>query len=135
MIESKLRFYFELFALHNCYSTNFIITFIHSIIFFNKHSEFGTISPEASFVNVFTFTGAFTGAFYGGLLHSRIENMNFRESNEATLYYSQKTAQSALMDRTTIGFGKGALRFGIRYAIFFFSFSYVTIYFKMTLTT
>lgn len=93
----------------------------------HSHSEFGTISPEAAFINLFAFSGAFTGAFYGGLLKSRMENMNFRESNEATLYDSQKAAHRALLDKTTLGFAKGAVRYGIRYAIFCFSFAYVNI--------
>lgn len=77
---------------------------------------------------MFAFSGAFVGAIYGGLLRSRMENMTFRESNEATLYYSQKAAQRMLMDKTTLGFGRGALRYGVRYAIFCFSFAYVCFY-------
>lgn len=74
---------------------------------------------------MFTFTGGFIGGLYGGLLNSRIVNLRFRESNEATLYYSQKAAQRELLDKTTIGFAQGVVKWGIRYAIFCFSFVYV----------
>lgn len=94
---------------------------------FSFDSENGTISPEAAFINMFTFTGGFIGALYGGLLNSRIVNLNFRESNEATLYYSQKAAKRELLDKTTIGFAQGVLKWGVRYAIFCFSFVYVHI--------
>lgn len=88
-------------------------------------SENGTMSGEASFISMFTFTGAFIGACYGGLFQSRLANLNFRESNEATLYYSQRAAQRDLLDRTTIGFAQGAVKWGTRYAVFCFSFVYV----------
>lgn len=88
-------------------------------------SENGTISPEASFINMFGLCGGVIGAIYGGLLHSRLQNVRFRESNEATLYYSKKAAHRELVDAMTISFGKGAARFGIKYAIFFTSFAYV----------
>lgn len=70
---------------------------------------------------MFTFTGGFIGALYGGLLNSRMVNFSFRESNEATLYYSQKAAHRALMDKTAIGFAQGVAKWGTRYAIFCFS--------------
>ncbi|XP_055303828.1 RPII140-upstream gene protein-like isoform X2 [Sitodiplosis mosellana] len=84
--------------------------------------ENGTISPEASFVSISTFTGGFIGAIYGGLLTSRIANLSFRESNEATVYYSQKAAARELLDKTTIGFAKGVVTWGARYSFFCFSF-------------
>lgn len=77
---------------------------------------------------MFGFTGGFLGALYGGLLHSRLMNLRFRESNEATVFYSQFAAERKLLDSMTLSFGKGAARFGLRYAIFCFSFSYVAIY-------
>lgn len=95
---------------------------------FKFNSENGTISSEASFISMFTFTGGFIGGIYGGLLNSRIANFNFRESNEATLYYSQKAAKRELLDKTTIGFAQGFLKWGVRYAIFCFSFVYVQSY-------
>lgn len=87
-------------------------------------SEYGTLSPELSFINLFGFTGGMMGALYGGLLNARITNIRFRESNEATVFDSQRVAHRKLLDSTALGFGKGAARFGIRYGIFCFSFAY-----------
>lgn len=81
-------------------------------------SENGTISGEASFITIFGFTGGLVGALYGGLVQSKYAIMNFRESNEAVLYYSNKAASRELLDATTIGFGKGVAKWGVRYAIF-----------------
>lgn len=86
-------------------------------------SENGTISGEASFITIFGFTGGMVGALYGGLVQSKYANMSFRESNQAVAFYSNKAASRDLLDATTIGFGKGAVKWGVRYAIFCTSFA------------
>lgn len=92
------------------------------------------MSPEASYISMFSFAGGFIGALYGGLLESRIANLNYRESNEAVVYYSQKAAQRDLLDKTTIGFGKGVARWGSRYFVFCFSLLYVVLMHTISIT-
>lgn len=67
---------------------------------------------------MYGFVAGVIGAAYGGLYQSRSANFNYRESNEATLYFSNKVAARKLLDATTIGFSKGVVRWGLRYAIF-----------------
>lgn len=90
-----------------------------------SYSEYGTISPEASFVNMFGFVGAMLGGINGGLLYSRLSNLTFRESNEATVFESRGVAQRKMQDTMTLSFARGAVRFGVRYGIFCFGLSYV----------
>lgn len=75
---------------------------------------------------MFSLTGGVLGAIYGGLLHSRMMNQRFRESNEATVFDSKLAAERKLLDSMTLSFGRGAARYGLRYAVFCFSFSYAT---------
>lgn len=63
---------------------------------------------KASFISIF----GFTGALHGGLVQSRVANFNFRESNEAVLFYSNKAASRELLYATTIGFAKGVAPLG-----------------------
>lgn len=93
------------------------------IILFQIFSENGTLSKELAFINVAGFAGMIIGAIYGGLAQSRISHFNYRESNEATLYYSNMAAHRSLHDEMTIGFGKGAFRWGRRIGIFCLSFA------------
>lgn len=67
----------------------------------------------------------FLGGIYGGLLEAKFANINFRESNEATLFETRLVAQKKLQEQTTLGFGKGAFRWGRRCGIFCWSFAYV----------
>ncbi|XP_031629623.1 RPII140-upstream gene protein [Contarinia nasturtii] len=90
---------------------------------FNRDENDGSISPEASFISMVGFTGAYIGAIYGGILESKRANMNFRETTEAVLYQSRREAQRELQNSTTVGFGKGVFRWGIRYGIFCTSFT------------
>lgn len=69
--------------------------------------------------------GAVVGAISGGLRYSHIANMNFKETNEVTLFYSQREASSKMLDKMTLSFGRGAAIGGARYFIFCFSFVYV----------
>lgn len=121
MIASKLS--------TNRFTSNLVHTsFTHFYALFllfarSFSSEFGTISPEASYIGIFGFTGGFIGAMYGGLMQSRFAELRFRESNEATVFDSKVAAQRKLLDSMTLSFGKGAVRYGIRYALFFSSFS------------
>lgn len=73
---------------------------------------------------MFGFCGMFIGAIYGGVLQSQLTNINYRESNEATLYTSNLDAKRKLQNETTVGFSKGALRWGWRTGLFCYSFVY-----------
>lgn len=76
-------------------------------------------------MNMFGFFGAFIGGINGGLLYSRMTNVRYRESNEATVYESHNVAQRKMLDKMTLSFGRGIVRYGIRYGLFCFAFSYV----------
>lgn len=69
--------------------------------------------------------GAMIGGMNGGLLYSRMSNLTFRECNDATVFESRGVAQRKMLDTMTLSFGRGVVRFGIRYGIFCFGFSYV----------
>lgn len=74
---------------------------------------------------MFGFLGAMIGGINGGLLYSRMTNLTFRECNDATVFESHGVAQRKMLDTMTLSFSRGAVRFGIRYGIFCFAFSYV----------
>lgn len=65
----------------------------------------------------------FVGGIFGGILHAKIANINFRECNEATLYDSNLAAQRLLQNETTVGFAKGAFQMGWRTGIFCMTFT------------
>lgn len=67
---------------------------------------------------MFTFTGAFLGALHGGIYYARLTEVRYRESNEATVYETQRLAYRSMGDTMTLSFGRGVVRYGIRYAIF-----------------
>lgn len=96
---------------------------VHRVLQIFERDENGTISPELSYISIVGFTGALLGSLYGGLVESRFKNQSYIESNEATVYYSKKAANRELIDNMTLSFGKGAAKFGIRYAIFGFTFA------------
>lgn len=83
----------------------------------------GSISPEASFIAVFTFSGAYLGSMYGGIVQSKLAHVAHRESSEAVLYESKRLAHRELVDKTTLGFARGAVKWGVRFAIFSGSFA------------
>lgn len=64
----------------------------------------------------------FIGGIIGGVFQARVANMNFRESNEASLFESNLDAKRKLQNDSTIGFGKGAFRMGWRVGIFCYVF-------------
>lgn len=94
-------------------NTNFFVLFF---------SANGTISPELAFMNVAAFCGGLVGAIHNGLRNSHFANISFRESNEITLFQSQREAGRKMLDTMTLSFGRGAARGGIRYGLFCFSF-------------
>lgn len=89
---------------------------------FDVRREDGNISPELASINMAGFTGMFIGGLIGGIFQSKISNLNFRDSNEATLFDSNMDAKRKLQNESTIGFGKGAFRMGWRCGIFCLSF-------------
>lgn len=76
---------------------------------------------------MFGFVGAMIGGINGGLLYSRLSNLTFRETNDATVFESRGVAHRKMLDTMTLSFARGAVRFGIRYGIFCFGLSYVLI--------
>lgn len=99
--------------------------FIFSIYFKSLNlfcSESGTISPELNSIYTIGFGGMFVGGIYGGILQAKIANWNFRETNEATLYDSSLAAKRMLQNETTVGFAKGAFRWGWRCGVFCLAF-------------
>ncbi|XP_069703295.1 RPII140-upstream gene protein isoform X2 [Periplaneta americana] len=80
--------------------------------------EFGNISPELNSACQAAFLGTFIGACYGGVLNSKIAYTDFMERNEATIFKNHLDAKKKLQDQVTIGFGKGAFRWGWRLGLF-----------------
>ncbi|KAJ9593273.1 hypothetical protein L9F63_015148 [Diploptera punctata] len=80
--------------------------------------EFGGLSPELNAVMQASYMGLFVGAIYGGVSNSRIAYMNFMERNEATAFQSHFEAKKKLQDQVTVGFAKGAFRWGWRLGLF-----------------
>lgn len=81
------------------------------------------MSPELNLINMNGFCGMFLGGIYGGILQTRRAKMSFTENSEAVLFDSQLAAQRMLQNDCTVGFGKGALRWGSRCGIFCWMFS------------
>lgn len=73
-------------------------------------------------MNMAGFAGMMIGGVIGGIFYSRVANINFRESNEATLFVTDLVAKRKLQDESTVGFGKGFFRLGWRVGIFCWSF-------------
>lgn len=64
------------------------------------------------------FMGMILGGIYGGILQTKIAKINFTENNEAVLFDTHVAAKRALQNECTVGFGKGAFRWGSRCGIF-----------------
>ncbi|PSN37424.1 RPII140-upstream protein [Blattella germanica] len=80
--------------------------------------EFGGISPELNSAFQAGYVGLFVGACYGGIINSKVAYVNFMERNEATAFRSHLEAKKKLQDQVTLGFGKGAFRWGWRLGLF-----------------
>lgn len=80
--------------------------------------EFGNISPELNAALQAGFMGMFIGACYGGIVNSKVAYTDFMERNEATVFKSHFDAKKKLQDQVTVGFGKGAFRWGWRLGMF-----------------
>ncbi|XP_023708484.1 RPII140-upstream gene protein isoform X3 [Cryptotermes secundus] len=80
--------------------------------------EFGNISPELNAALQAGFMGMFVGACYGGIVNSKVAYTDFMERNEATVFQSHFDAKKKLQDQVTVGFGKGAFRWGWRLGMF-----------------
>lgn len=88
-------------------------------------SDFGCISPEASWVCVSTFVGLVFGGLHGGIRHAFIQRYQHLERNEATLYDSQRVALRTLMDKIHLGFIRGFFAHGFRVGFMIFTIVYV----------
>ncbi|XP_014258555.1 RPII140-upstream gene protein isoform X2 [Cimex lectularius] len=80
--------------------------------------EFGNLSPEMVTILQTAFLSAFFGAFYGGFTHSREAYLRFIERNDATKFVDHFEAKKKLQDTVTMGFAKGAMKWGWRIASF-----------------
>ena len=83
-----------------------------------SRDEFGALSPELNSVLQASYMGIFVGFLYGGITTSRIAYMNFMERNEATAFQSHFEAKKKLQDQVTVGFAKGAFKWGWRLGLF-----------------
>lgn len=84
--------------------------------------EDGNISPELNAINMSGFAGMIIGGLIGGAFNSHVANINFRESNEATVFETNFSAKRKLQNESTVGFGKGFFRLGWRVGLFCWSF-------------
>uniref|UniRef100_A0A0A9YM68 Complex I assembly factor TIMMDC1, mitochondrial n=1 Tax=Lygus hesperus TaxID=30085 RepID=A0A0A9YM68_LYGHE len=80
--------------------------------------EIGAFSPEMNTIYQTTFLTAFTGACYGGFIHSREAYLRFFERNQATQFTDHFEAKKKLQDYVTVNFAKGALKWSWRLALF-----------------
>lgn len=95
----------------------------------NTFSEYGTISPELSFINITAFTAALVGGIRSGNQQAFLANESFKRSNEITLYEYPKEAGRKMADSTYLGFFRGLAKGAFRYGVFCFSLAYVRIVF------
>lgn len=80
--------------------------------------EFGTMTSELNSVMQAGFLGLFVGVCYGGVTRARDGYNRFMDSNQATAFRSHLDAKKQLQDQVTIGFAKGAFRWGWRISLF-----------------
>lgn len=73
-------------------------------------------------MNMAGFAGMIMGGLLGGIFQSKVANINFRDSNEATVFETQLDAKRKLQNESTVGFGKGFFRLGWRVGVFCWSF-------------
>lgn len=93
----------------------------------NTCSEYGTISPELSFINVTAFTAALIGGIRSGNQQAFLANDSFKRSNEITLYECSKEGGRKMADSTYLGFFRGLAKGALRYGVFCFSLVYVRV--------
>lgn len=91
---------------------------ILSINPFPLFSEFGTMTTELNSIMQAGFLGLFFGVCYGGVTKARDAYNLFMDSNQATAFRSHLDAKKKLQDQVTIGFAKGAFRWGWRISVF-----------------
>lgn len=90
-----------------------------------KKNEFDEVSPELHTVVQSTLCGAFVGVCFGGFVSSREAYLYFIENNQATAYKTVGDAKKKLQDYVTIGFAKGAYKWGWKLSIFTGMFSLI----------
>ncbi|XP_018333781.1 RPII140-upstream gene protein [Agrilus planipennis] len=83
-----------------------------------KKSEYEEISLELQSILQVACLSSFAGAVYGGFLYSRQAYMDFIRNNQATLFTNHIEAKKKLQDKVTLGFAKGAFRWGWRLTLF-----------------
>ncbi|KAG5889237.1 hypothetical protein JTB14_006373 [Gonioctena quinquepunctata] len=88
--------------------------------------EFGNVTHEANSILQVGAMSVFVGALYGGVVNSRVAYLEFMKNNEATSFKSHLDAKSKLQDKVTIGFGKGAFKWGWRLTLFCTSFAAIS---------
>lgn len=70
--------------------------------------------------------GLIVGAAYGGFVDSRVAYMGFMDSNQATAFDNHFEAKKKLQDNVTLGFARGAWKWGWRLALFTTSYTAIT---------
>lgn len=81
-------------------------------------NEFGELSPQLNTVLQVGCMSIFSGALYGGVLHSKSAYLEFFKYNQATVFKDHIEAKKRLQDKVTLGFGKGAFRWAWRLSLF-----------------
>lgn len=89
------------------------------------YSDDGRISPEWNAINQAGYFGMVIGGLWGGYLQSRITYLNYMENNQASVFDNHLDAKRNLQTQMTMGFAKGAFRWGWRVTLFTTTFVYV----------
>lgn len=76
------------------------------------------MTEELTSIMQASFLGLFVGVCYGGVTKAKEAYHNFMDANQATAFRSHLEAKKQLQDRVTMGFAKGAFRWGWRTSIF-----------------
>ncbi|KAJ8945038.1 hypothetical protein NQ318_019033, partial [Aromia moschata] len=84
--------------------------------------EFDNLSVEAQSILQVGALSMFIGGIYGGVIQSRVAYMEFMQNNQATSFKDHLEAKKQLQDKVTLGFGKGAFKWGSRLGLFTTSF-------------
>ncbi|XP_060801249.1 RPII140-upstream gene protein [Amyelois transitella] len=87
--------------------------------------EYEEISVELNSVLQGSLAGAFIGACMGGFYSSQQAYVYFMENNQATIFKSTMEAKKKLQNYVTIGFARGAHRWGWRLGLFTGMFSLI----------
>ncbi|XP_015592036.1 RPII140-upstream gene protein [Cephus cinctus] len=78
----------------------------------------GEMSRELSSIHQSIFMGGILGMMYGGIKKSQFSFKNFIHNNDATKFHNIVDARRTLQNEVTIGFIKGAYKYGWRVALF-----------------